>query len=149
VVSTLPNICPCILTIVAIARAFTLIYTLALLTLLTRIQLNLLGRRNYLASVVSLASPPNQGPKIRLENRDDDGVDDAYGNDFDTNRKYLSFSWWLLNRGCKDIMTTVVKAVKETFGPINPREDLSLERLSELCVKVRKQVEGSTEDERA
>jgi peroxin-3 len=34
----------------AVTRAFTLIYTLALLTLLTRIQLNLLGRRSYLSA---------------------------------------------------------------------------------------------------
>jgi peroxin-3 len=126
-----------------------MIYTLALLTLLTRIQLNLLGRRNYLASVVSLASPQKPGSKIKLENRDDDNFDNAYGNDFDTNRKYLSFSWWLLNRGYKDIMTTVVKAVKDVFGPINLREDLTLEKLSELCVEVRKRVEGATEEERS
>ena len=133
----------------AIARAFTLIYTLALLTLLTRIQLNLLGRRNYLASVVSLASPQKQGARINLENRDDDNVEHAYGNDFETNRKYLSFSWWLLHRGCKDVMESVVKAVKEVFGPLNPREDITLQRLSELTVEVRKKVEGATEEERA
>lgn len=36
--------------IYSITRALTLIYTLSLLTLLTRIQLNLLGRRNYMSS---------------------------------------------------------------------------------------------------
>lgn len=133
----------------SIARAFTLIYTLSLLTLLTRIQLNLLGRRNYLASVVSLASPPTSSNKISLENRDDDGFEsNAYGNDFETNRKYLSFSWWLLHRGCRDIMDRVTNAVKEIFGPLNPREDISLEKLSELTVLVRKRVEGFTEEER-
>lgn len=132
----------------AISRAFTLIYTLSLLTLLTRIQLNLLGRRNYLASVVSLASPPKQDSKISLENRDDDSVEQAYGNDFETNRKYLSFSWWLLHRGCKDIMEKVTAAVKEVFGPLNPREDITLQRLSELTVLVRKKIEGFTEEDR-
>lgn len=99
--------------------------------------------------MVSLATPQAPGTKIKLENRDDDNLENAYGNDFDTNRKYLSFSWWLLNRGCKDIMHAVVQAVKEVFGPINPREDLTLEQLSDLCVEVRKRVEGSTEYERA
>ncbi|KAF2666357.1 Peroxin-3 [Microthyrium microscopicum] len=131
-----------------IARAFVLIYTLALLTLLTRIQLNLLGRRNYLASVVSLAAPQTKGPGIRLENRDDDSFETAYGNDFDTNRKYLSLSWWLLHRGSKEIMDMVNRAVKEVFGLINPREELTLERLSELIVEVRKKVEGATPEER-
>jgi peroxin-3 len=121
---------------------------LSLLTLLTRIQLNLLGRRNYLASVVSLASPPRQGAKINLENRDDDNFEQAYGNDFETNRKYLSFSWWLLHRGYKDIMDKVTAAVKEVFGPLNPREDITLQKLSELTVLVRKKIEGFTEEDR-
>ncbi|KIW00806.1 uncharacterized protein PV09_07785 [Verruconis gallopava] len=132
----------------SISRAFTLIYTLALLTLLTRIQLNLLGRRNYLASVVSLASPPGAASKISLENHDDDNFENAYGNDFETNRKYLSFSWWLLHRGCKDVMEKVVEAVKEVFGPLNPREDITLHRLSELTVMVRKKIEGFTDADR-
>ncbi|KAJ9642997.1 peroxin [Coniosporium tulheliwenetii] len=130
--------------ITSITRAFTLIYTLSLLTLLTRIQLNLLGRRNYLASVVSLASPPTQSSRISLENRDDDNFENAYGNDFETNRKYLSFSWWLLHRGCKDIMAKVTAAVEEVFGSLNPREDITLERLSELTLEVRKRVEEPT-----
>ncbi|KAF2810993.1 Peroxin-3 [Mytilinidion resinicola] len=132
----------------SISRAFTLIYTLSLLSLLTRIQLNLLGRRNYLASVVSLAAPPPQESKISLENNDDDNFEHAYGNDFETNRRYLSFSWWLLHRGCIDIMNKVTAAVTEVFGSLNPREEITLERLSELTLEVRKKVEGATESDR-
>ncbi|KAF2715364.1 Peroxin-3 [Pleomassaria siparia CBS 279.74] len=132
----------------SITRAFTLLYTLSLLTILTRIQLNLLGRRNYLASVVSLASPPTQESRINLENNDDDNFDHAYGNDFETNRRYLSLSWWLLHRGCIDLMHKVTAAVKEVFGSLNPREEITLERLSELTLEVRKRVEGATEQER-
>lgn len=134
----------------AITRALTLLYTLSLLTLLTRIQLNLLGRRTYLSSVVSLASPPNpsQSTHISLENNDDDNYDSVYGNDFETNRKYLTFSWWLLHKGSKEIVEKVSAAVKEVFGPVSPREDITLERLSELILEVRKKVEGATESER-
>ena len=84
----------------------TLIYTLCLLTLLTRVQLNLLGRRTYLSSVVSLAipQPATTASHISLENNDDDNYDNVYGNDFETNRKYLTFSWWLLHRGSKEIL---------------------------------------------
>lgn len=131
-------------------RAFTLLYTLSLLTLLTRIQLNLLGRRNYLASVVTLASPPpaNQESRISLENNDDDNFEQAYGNDFETNRRYLSLSWWLLHKGCLNLMEKVRAAVKEVFGTLNPREEITIERLSELTLEVRKKVEGATEEER-
>ena len=132
----------------AITRAFTLIYTLSLLTLLTRIQLNLLGRRNYLSSVVSLASHPPNESTISLENHDDDNIGQSYGNDFETNRRYLTFSWWLLHRGWREIMTKIETAVTESFGPLNPREDITLERLSELTLEVRKRIEGATEEER-
>ncbi|KAF2854229.1 peroxisomal membrane protein [Plenodomus tracheiphilus IPT5] len=134
----------------SITRAFTLIYTISLLTLLTRIQLNLLGRRNYLASVVSLAAPQSttEASRINLENNDDDNFDQAYGNDFETNRRYLSLSWWLLHRGCIDLIGKVRVAVKEVFGMLNPREEITIERLSELTLEVRKKIEGATEEER-
>jgi peroxin-3 len=140
----------------ALTRAFTLLYTLSLLTLLTRIQLNLLGRRNYLSSVVSLASPPPPGTNISLENNDDDGLtqpvgqnkEDLYGSDFETNRQYLTFSWWLLHRGWKDLCKKVEGAVEAYFGKLNPRDDVELGRLSELTLEVRRAVEGATEEER-
>ena len=134
----------------SITRALTLLYTLSLLTLLTRIQLNLLGRRTYLSSVVALASSPApaQESRIALENKDDDNYDNVYGNDFETNRKYLTFSWWLLHRGSKQIMDRVMAVVKEVFGTVNIREDITLERLANLIMQCRTRIEGATEEER-
>jgi peroxin-3 len=125
-----------------------LIYTLALLTLLTRIQLNLLGRRSYLSSVVSLATGGMEQSTISLENHDDDNPDQAYGNDFETNIRYLTFSWWLLHRGWREVMLKVEAAVKEVFGGLSPRDDIGMQRFSELTLEVRKKVEGATEAER-
>lgn len=125
----------------AVTRAFTLIYTLALLTMFTRIQLNLLGRRSYLSSVVALATGAQQAT-ISLENNDDDNTEQDYGSDFDTNRKYLTLSWWLLNRGWVDIMARVESAVGAVFGSLSPRDLVSFERLSELTAEVRALVEG-------
>lgn len=45
-------------------------------------------------------------------------------------------------------MEKVESAVKEIFGPLNPREDVSLERLSSLILDVRRKVEGATSEER-
>ncbi|KAI1075425.1 Peroxin-3 [Whalleya microplaca] len=132
------------LTISSITRAFTLVYTLALLTGLTRIQLNLLGRRSYLSSVVSLATGTSHST-ISLENNDDDNPDQAYGNDFETNRKYLTFSWWLLNRGWVEIMESVEAAVREVFGHLSPRDLLSFDNFSQLTLEVRKKMEGKTD----
>ncbi|KAL2263678.1 hypothetical protein VTK26DRAFT_5709 [Humicola hyalothermophila] len=132
------------LTISAITRAYTLLYTLGLLTMLTRIQLNLLGRRSYLSSVVSLATGGAAGT-ISLENNDDDGGAEhtAYGSDFDVNRKYLTFSWWLLNRGWVDVMQRVEAAVRQVFGHLSPRDTVTLDTFAKLTRDVRSIVEGS------
>ena len=128
----------------ALTRAITLIYTLTLLALLTRIQLNLLGRRNYLSSVVSLAQA---GQQIDLENRDEDAAH-SYGDDFDTNRMYLTFSWWLLHRGWRSIRQKVERAVTDVFAGISPRDSITYARFAEAVKEVRMRVEGATESER-
>ncbi|KAK4190412.1 putative PEX3 peroxisomal biogenesis factor 3 [Podospora australis] len=129
------------LTISSITRSYTLLYTLGLLTMLTRIQLNLLGRRSYLSSVVSLATggAPNT---ISLENNDDDNPDHFYGSDFEVNRRYLTFSWWLLNRGWVDVMQRVETAVRQVFGHLSPRDTVSLDNFSKLTSDLRRLVEG-------
>ena len=116
--------------------------------MLTRVQLNLLGRRSYLSSVVSLATGSAQAT-ISLEDNDDINRDQVYGSDFEMNRKYLTFSWWLLNRGWADLMRRVEAAVREVFGELSPRDVLSFDAFSELTLKVRKAVEGATPEERA
>jgi peroxin-3 len=126
----------------AITRAYTLLYTLGLLTMLTRIQLNLLGRRSYLSSVVSLATGGAPGT-ISLENNDDDNAEQAYGSDFDVNRKYLTFSWWLLNRGWVDVMQRVEGAVRQVFSHLSPRDTVTLDTFAKLTHDVRSLVEGS------
>ena len=45
-------------------------------------------------------------------------------------------------------MDKVTTAVKEVFGRINPREEITLEKLSELTLEVRKKVEGATDEQR-
>lgn len=143
----------------AITRTFTLVYTLGLLTMLTRIQLNLLGRRSYLSSVVSLATGAPQST-ISLENRDDggggggDAVEDPYdmdplSADFETNRRYLTFSWWLLNRGWSPLSRRVEEAVRAAFGHLSPRDALTLDQFAALVRRARQDVEGATPQERA
>jgi peroxin-3 len=96
--------------------------------------------------VISLATPADSS-RITLEDHDDD-LTQTLGNDFETNRRYLAFSWWLLHRGWKQLMEEVKAAVVEVFGPLNPRDDISFDKLSELTLQVRKKIEGATEEER-
>lgn len=98
--------------------------------------------------MVSLATGGMEQSAISLENNDDDNPDQAYGNDFETNRKYLTFSWWLLHRGWREVMLKVEAAVKEVFGAVSLRDDISMPKFSELTLEVRKKVEGATETER-
>lgn len=130
--------------LVSLTRALTILYTLTLLTLLTRIQLNLLGRRNYLSSVVSLAQA---GQQIDLENRDEDAAQ-GYGDDFETNRMYLTFSWWLLHRGWRAICEKVETAVNDVFASMSPRDSVSYAKFAEAVKEVRMRIEGATETER-
>ena len=91
---------------------------------------------------------PRQAAQIELENQDHDKFGDAYGSDFETNRKFLTFSWWLLHRGYKAIMEEVLGAVHKVFEGINPREDITFGRLSELSLSVRKVIEGDDDEQR-
>ncbi|KAK0753285.1 Peroxin-3 [Schizothecium vesticola] len=130
------------LTISSITRAYTLTYTLGLLTMLTRVQLNLLGRRSYLSSVVSLATGGTQAT-ISLENNDDDGAaEQVFGSDFDVNRKYLTFSWWLLNRSWVDVMQRVEAAVRQVYGHLSPRDTITLDTFTKLTAETRRLLEG-------
>lgn len=47
-----------------------------------------------------------------------------------------------------DLISRVREAVEGVFGILNPREEITLERLSELVLEVRRRVEGATEEER-
>lgn len=52
------------------------------------------------------------------------------------NRMYLTFSWWLLNKGWQSLSHQIEAAVLKVFDTINPRADLSLAELSELIGQV-------------
>jgi peroxin-3 len=96
--------------------------------------------------VISLATPADSST-IKLEDHDDD-LTQTLGNDFETNRRYLAFSWWLLHRGWKQLLEEVQAAVVDVFGPLNPREDISFDKLSELTLQVRRKIEGDSEEDR-
>ena len=45
-------------------------------------------------------------------------------------------------------MEKVEAAIREVFGPLNPREEIPFERLSQLILEARKKIEGATQEER-
>lgn len=104
---------------VAFTRTITAIYVLTLLTLQTHVQLNLLGRSTYITSVVT-SHTGESSETIQVENGDSSipTADGAMGViSKETERMYLTFSWWLLHQGWKDVAARVQMAVEEIVGP--------------------------------
>lgn len=97
-----------------LVRTLTLIYSLSALVLLSRIQFNLLGRQAYVASILALAPESTSGTapavqQIRLREESSLG-------DLELQRSFLSFSWWLVHRGWRTILSRVHSAVEDVFS---------------------------------
>ena len=123
---------------IAFTRTLTILYSTTLLSLLTHIQLSLLGRYKYVQSVLDL----EREEKLRerqsfeasvsglfwgggdleglLEGMEKDDARDTLGLFGDgrtggTERKYLTLSWWLIHVGWKGIRDRVRRAVEDVF----------------------------------
>ncbi|CCG81165.1 putative Peroxisomal membrane protein [Taphrina deformans PYCC 5710] len=134
--------------ITSITRIFSLYYCIALLVLFTRIQLNLIGRGNYVASVMSIVDEEGEA-KITLS---DESVDGSGANNNNNNnaltREYMTFTWFLLNRGWSGVVDRVKGAVEEVFSRLEVREDITLSQIRLLTSRVRSVIEfnGSGDD---
>ncbi|KAJ1555084.1 peroxin [Nowakowskiella sp. JEL0078] len=115
-------------------RTISAVYIVTLLSLFTFIQLNLLGRFIYLESVETFSQKGkyNDSNPRRKSTK---------GLSFDTERKYLTFSWFLLHTGWKTLTNRVSLAVKQNLEGFPLREGLSFEALAMLIGRIRDQVE--------
>lgn len=151
------------LKIASISRTITTLYGIVLLSLQTRVQLNLLGRYAYLTSVTSLsASDESSKHHIRIERNDgfddldeegeeerDENVQSTNANadvltngiDLQTEKLYLTLSWWFLHRGWQELADLVRSSVEEVFGDIPLKAQLSHTEFITLIQKVRRRVE--------
>lgn len=125
----------------AFTRSLTTVYTIVLLSLHTRVQLNILGRYSYIRSVRELEESlhPTSGGvgepstvsswlsylagavgAVSLSAAEDPpkargGLEDEI--DQETEMAYLTFSWWLMNIGWREVKERVALAVEEVLGP--------------------------------
>ncbi|KDN45615.1 Peroxin-3-domain-containing protein [Tilletiaria anomala UBC 951] len=158
------------LKVVAFARTLTSIYSIVLLALQTHIQLNLIGRYAYLASVSSLAKPAPPDHRIDVNEAgcfDGFSVDHSFaqeglrsrqtlsanckeggeareigeGLSHETERIYLTFSWWFLHRGWNLVAQRVRVAVEETFGNVGLKTQLSWTEFHQLLSSARRKIE--------
>lgn len=113
----------------AFTRTLTTLYSMTLLSLLAHVQLNILGRMKYMLSVVNLAHEERNRDIMRdrfsilnlllgVDPEERYPIEDIYSMHpvrEETERKYLTLSWWLLHVGWKDVGERVRRAVEEVF----------------------------------
>ncbi|SGY69340.1 BQ5605_C004g03000 [Microbotryum silenes-dioicae] len=142
--------------LLSFTRTITSIYVLTLMTLQTHVQLSLLGRSAYVASVVSTLSAPSTLDKAEDDIVVDFNTDwdlemalygekaqtsDQVGVSKDTERKYLTFSWWLLHKGWRLIGDRVQRAVNKVVGPMGLKSPIVYGELSTLLGQIQNQIE--------
>lgn len=113
------------LKIKTITRTLTLAYLITALLLLTRLQLNILARRLYLEAAIQMAGvKPLQPPQG--DNQDT----------YVTEQAYLLLSWWLLNKGWKQIANVIEPLVEAKFEAIKPKLELAIGEFLRLLLEV-------------
>ncbi|CAB4381468.1 unnamed protein product [Rhizophagus irregularis] len=117
-------------------RTIAAVYLETLLTLTIFIQLNLLGRYNYLYSV-------------SLTERDREQSITVHNGSLlspVTEKKYLAFIAWFLNVGYKEIVTRVSAAVESSLSSMSLKTELSYEEYAWLISEIRSKIEGNDND---
>lgn len=154
------------LKIVTFTRSLTAIYAISLLSVLTHVQLNLLGRYAYLRD---LAGVKQGEAEAEAEQADaarrlaSDPFEEAWasasgssqakaavksassGNtstiSAETEERYLTFSWYLLHQGWKDLGERVKEKVEEVMSSVPLKTQLSHEELTSILRRIRRRIE--------
>ncbi|KAF9433400.1 peroxin [Entomortierella beljakovae] len=131
------------LKIMSFTRTVTALYSLTFITLMTQIQLNLLGRYTYVSSVIALSSAANrpESPAVKGTMRSSNGL-----LNFQTEKKYLTFSYWLLHEGWRRWSEKVQVAVEETVGRMSLKTTVSAKEFSDLLGEIRSRLEYNEVD---
>ncbi|KAF9433219.1 peroxin [Entomortierella beljakovae] len=127
------------LKIMSFTRTVTALYSLTFLTLLTQIQLNLLGRFTYVSSVIALSNTTDASYRVESQ---------ATGSqlDFQTEKKYLTFSYWLLHEGWRRWSEKVREAVEDIVGRMSLKKTISAKDFSDLLGEIRARLEYNEVD---
>ena len=120
-------------------RTITAIYAVSLLTILTSIQLNLIGRYTYLDSLSKLNSNTSSSQPSKEEKLIS----------FETERQYLSFSWFLLHDGLDMLLKTVKDAIETILEEkkYGLDKEIRFQDLLELVKNVRERIETGKDSE--
>ena len=107
----------------AFTRTLSIIYSMTLLTLFTHVQLSILGRSKYIHSVIQT----EQDERLReqmdasilsllwADSTEEETAQSVEVISEETERKFLTLSWWILHVGWKDVGERVRRGVEEVF----------------------------------
>ncbi|RIA90697.1 Peroxin-3 [Glomus cerebriforme] len=116
-------------------RTIAAVYLETLLTLIIFIQLNLLGRYNYLYSVSLTERDKEQMITVKPYNG---SLLNAV-----TEQKYLTCIGWFLNVGYKEIVARVSAAVESSLSSMSFKNELSYQDFVWLISEIRSKIEGA------
>lgn len=139
-------------------RTFTTLYTLVFLSLQIHVQLNLLGRRSYMTALEqqskrdALGKTQQDGNYVEEPHYIElhgDGTDDTVQGDAsaderlsqDTEKKYLTSSYWFLHRGWREVAAYVRRAVHEEVDDMPLKTMLTFSHFEALVERIRDRVE--------
>ncbi|AGO12764.1 AaceriADR296Cp [[Ashbya] aceris (nom. inval.)] len=132
-------------------KLLAVVYTTCMLLLLTRLQLNILARREYLETAIRVAKSEEATRRdaagwlgavweygasalgalgARPAAADAEPADQQEETRYVNEQAFLSLSWWLLNRGWLQFKPLVERQVEQQFGTLSPRDTLSMEQFS-------------------
>ncbi|OWB81022.1 hypothetical protein B5S32_g5364 [[Candida] boidinii] len=115
----------------SLTRFLTVLYCESLLIVFLHLQLNILSRKSYLETAIKLASKNNEDIIYNSNISEDDDLSDHDDENL-SEQAFLSFSWWLLNKGWIDIKENISNNVEEVFNEIDPRQEMSIDEFANL-----------------
>ncbi|KAF9898726.1 peroxin, partial [Linnemannia zychae] len=135
------------LKIMSFTRTVTALYSLTFLTLLTQVQLNLLGRFTYVSSVIALSNTTDASYRVESPAVKGSLSSTAGQLDFQTEKKYLTFSYWLLHEGWRRWNEKVREVVEDVVGGLSLKKTFTAKEFSELLGEIRSRLEYTEDKE--
>ncbi|EDO18651.1 hypothetical protein Kpol_1055p7 [Vanderwaltozyma polyspora DSM 70294] len=141
----------------SLVKLILISYSIPSLLLLTRLQLNILTRREYLETAVNVAIENESKKSNGLSSlfswigdwisQSDSNIDNARDltklketpksiSTYTNEQAFLSLSWWLINKGWLDCTEIIEEHVNKEFGDLKPKDSITLTELSNRLTKI-------------
>ncbi|KAI9292464.1 Peroxin-3 [Neoconidiobolus thromboides FSU 785] len=121
--------------IMSFTRTLGSLYLINFLSLLTYIQMNLVGRLIYIESIIGAH------PNLEALNRDSTSTPAKMS--YENEKLFLSFTWWFINRGYQSVMETIHNVVKNEMESIALSKKFNYTELLELTMKLRLNIDDA------